>query len=372
MNYPVRPSYTAGEIDRAGNAARSFKPGTEDYKAAISVINGWRAAHAYPMHTFYVTLRRRALLVSRKALVARRLKRLVTILDKIGGRQESMRLSRMQDIGGVRAILPKVKHVNALRDKYVNDTRFPHVLKRPHDYILNPKPSGYRGVHLVYSFNNAQGRSSVARDYDGLLVEVQLRTQLQHEWATAVEIVGTMLGNDLKSSIGDAEWLEFFQCMSSVIAVLEDSPVLEAHKDWTTARLFNHTASLAKKIKMASTIAGWVTGLKSINERGGSGYYHILLLDIKNKRVRILRYLESELEEATEKLTEFEQAAAVNGDPEPVLVAAGDITKLRKAYPNYFLDMKDFVQLTSYVIETARDTSYNRSNNEQQSDTEET
>ena len=364
MNYPVRPSYTAGEIDRAGNAARSFKPGTEDYKEAIGVINGWRAAHAYPMHTFYVTLRRRALLISRKSLVARRLKRLVTILDKIGGRQESMRLSRMQDIGGVRAILPKVKHVYVLRDKYANDTRFPHVLKRSHDYILSPKPSGYRGVHLVYSFNNAQGRSPVARDYDGLLVEVQMRTQLQHEWATAVEIVGTMLGDELKSSIGDANWLEFFQCMSSVIATLEDSPVLAAHREWTTAQLFNYTAELAQKIEMINTIAGWVTGLKSINERGGGGYYHILLLDIQNKKVRMLRYLESELEEATQKLAEFEQAAAVNGDPEPVLVAAGDITKLRKAYPNYFLDMKDFLQLTSYVIETADGTGYN-SNNEQ-------
>lgn len=361
MSHPVRPNYSNNQIDRAGVSACSSKPGTKQYTDAVSIINGWRAAHSYPIHTFYVTLRRRALAVSRKSLIARRLKRLTTILDKIGGREGTMRLSRMQDIGGVRAIVPKVKHVYLLRDKYVGDSRFPHILKNQHDYIASPKPSGYRGIHLVYSFNNAQGRSSIAREYDGLVLEMQIRTQFQHEWATAVEIVGTMLRTDLKSSVGDKDWLEFFQCMSSVMALLEDAPALDVHKDWTTTRLFDRTRDLALKINILHNIAGWVAGLKFINE-GKGGYYHILLLDIQSKKVRIVRFEESESELANETLANLEEQAAINGTPDPVLVAAGDMKKLKKAYPNYFLDMKEFLLLTAQVVETAQDKKYNKDN----------
>ncbi len=43
-----------------------------------------------------------------------------------------------------------------------------------------------------------------------LLIELQLRTRLQHEWATAVETMGTFLQSSLKSSQGPEEWLDFF------------------------------------------------------------------------------------------------------------------------------------------------------------------
>ena len=43
-------------------------------------------------------------------------------------------------------------------------------------------PSGYRGVHLIYRYN-----SDRKTEYNTLLIEMQLRSQLQHAWATAVE-----------------------------------------------------------------------------------------------------------------------------------------------------------------------------------------
>jgi hypothetical protein len=38
--------------------------------------------------------------------------------------------------------------------------------------------------------------------YNDLKIEMQLRSQYQHAWATAVETVGTFIGQALKSSIG--------------------------------------------------------------------------------------------------------------------------------------------------------------------------
>ncbi|MBU6438396.1 MAG: hypothetical protein KGQ77_12790, partial [Betaproteobacteria bacterium] len=56
-------------------------------------------------------------------------------------------------------------------------------------------------------------------------IEVQLRTRLQHAWATAVEIVDAFTGQALKSGLklnsGDPKWRRFFALMSSVIAIRE-------------------------------------------------------------------------------------------------------------------------------------------------------
>lgn len=63
--------------------------------------------------------------------------------------------------------------------------------------------------------------SDVNKAYNGLKIEMQLRTKLQHAWATAVETVGTFIRQALKSSQGEEEWLRFFAFMGTVIALRE-------------------------------------------------------------------------------------------------------------------------------------------------------
>ncbi|WP_457767666.1 RelA/SpoT domain-containing protein [Cyanobium sp. ULC082] len=70
-----------------------------------------------------------------------------------------------------------------------------HKLLRVDNYQAEPKPSGYRGIHLIYRY-----RSNKSETYNGLLLEVQIRSPLQHAWATAVETVGTFLKQSLKGT----------------------------------------------------------------------------------------------------------------------------------------------------------------------------
>ncbi len=51
-----------------------------------------------------------------------------------------------------------------------------------------------------------------------MLIEVQLRTRLQHNWATAVETVGIFTGEALKSSQGNEDWQDFFRLVSTWFA----------------------------------------------------------------------------------------------------------------------------------------------------------
>ena len=71
---------------------------------ALEIINNWRAAHSFPLNTIQVGLRRRARDVDDHALIAQRLKRVPSILQKLR-RFPHMKLSRMQDIGGCRAVV---------------------------------------------------------------------------------------------------------------------------------------------------------------------------------------------------------------------------------------------------------------------------
>lgn len=356
MKFPPKPTYTKGEIDRAGRDAAMFAPTSGRYRRAVKVINEWRVGHGYPMHTFNVTLRQKAFAIDKNAIVARRLKRLPTILDKIGPRNTTkMMLSRMQDIGGVRAIMSKIDQVYQLDELYTERGRFPHILKKRRDYIAEPKESGYRGIHLVYEFNNVQGRGINSHQYDGLCVEVQLRTQLQHAWATAVETIGLLKHENFKSSLGDARWLEFFQCMSSVIAQLEDQPVLNVHAELTTKELYMRTVELIDELDVVNIMAGWVTGVNLITDNGKGRHYNILTLNVQEKKVYVYGFNEDELSRANARLEQLEAEAILNGSPEPVLVAAGDLVSLKRAYPNYFLDIKSLLKIVQMVVRTVKE-----------------
>ena len=119
-----------------------------------------------------------------------------------------MSLSRMQDIGGLRAVVSTLPHLKKLHDEY-KKIGFSHKLISEYNYVEAPKPSGYRSIHLVYKYKLRN-----ESPYDGLQLELQFRTRLQHAWATAVETVGTFLEQSLKSSEGPDEWLNFFSLVS--------------------------------------------------------------------------------------------------------------------------------------------------------------
>ncbi len=80
--------------------------------------------------------------------------------------------------------------------------------------MMDPKEDGYRSYHLIYQYKGSLQTAC----YNKLRIEVQLRTKLQHAWATAVEAVGIFTKQALKSNIGDKDWLRLFALMSSEIA----------------------------------------------------------------------------------------------------------------------------------------------------------
>lgn len=177
------------QVDKAGAVLTQEDAELKAWLSAHMLMNRWRLAHGYPVNTFQASLRDKIRRINKKALVAQRLKRTPSILAKL--KRSQIKLSRMQDIAGLRAIVDDMSAVGELVESY-KKSRFRHELVKISDYIQWPKESGYRSVHLVYRY-----KSDKAPYYNGLFVEIQLRTKKQHAWATAVETAGIFLDQAL-------------------------------------------------------------------------------------------------------------------------------------------------------------------------------
>lgn len=85
--------------------------------------------------------------VSPNVLVSRRLKRMESIVAKLQ-RPGSGDLSKMQDIGGCRVVLPDMDSIRFLQGKELNLNSHGSG-RRIKNYIAEPKPDGYRSIHAA-------------------------------------------------------------------------------------------------------------------------------------------------------------------------------------------------------------------------------
>ncbi len=188
--------HTKSKVDRAGGTLKSgnehgtFKSFQDylDRTEALDVINNFRSSHGYPLHVITMRLRQNAPKIDDQAIVAQRLKRLVSIDAKLR-RFSWLKLSRMQDIGGCRAVLGSVTRVERLHEWY-STRQCASKMRRVDNYIENPKSDGYRGIHYVYEYRSTTEQYEV---YNGFQVEVQLRSALQHA-SEPVNDNGTLYG----------------------------------------------------------------------------------------------------------------------------------------------------------------------------------
>lgn len=352
MVWPT-PQFSRSQITKAGalltDHAGEFST-DEDFDQwlhAYEILANWRACHGYPINTFQATLRTRLKKIDPDALVAQRLKRTPSILNKLR-RFKGMNLARMQDIGGLRAVVASPRKLGELNEAYIG-SKLTHELVSQYDYVRHPKPSGYRSIHLIYRY---KGRSSTL--YDGLLLELQLRTRVQHSWATAVETAGTFLEHSLKSSEGPAEWLRFFALAGNAFSFLEGTDRVPGFELLTRAGTYRRTAAEAARLRIRDTLLGYSSAVREIAPGTKRAAFYLVELNLRQdqKTVRITPFARDQLGRANAAYAEVEKQASASGI-QVVLVSAGSIESLRRAYPNYFLDTHEFLHNLAKVERAA-------------------
>jgi len=333
--------FTNSQINKAGKVLKSIEePTAFEINEAENMLTYWRFIHLPILNTFQATLRQKITSKYRKqGFVSQRLKRRDSIVAKLK-REPNMKLSTMQDIAGIRAVMNHLKDVKALASE-LKRSKAKHKLINDYDYINNPKPSGYRSIHLIFQYENLNNQEP-----NGLKIEVQIRTKLQHIWATTVETLGTFMDSSLKSSEGPRAILEFLNLTSSAFSIMEKCPVNPQHQLLTNEDIFKKVIRQYEFLKIADKLKGFSVAAKHIegNLVKNNYQYYLITLNLKDKFARVRGYSTKELNTANEDYTEIERSIKAGANLQAVLVSTDKLSALTKAYPSYFLDSTDFIK----------------------------
>jgi ppGpp synthetase/RelA/SpoT-type nucleotidyltranferase len=327
------------DLTWAGSVLRNEAVSDPDHSSAMQILSQWRQAHSYALNTFQAMLRGRCDYLGfrdQAAVVAQRLKRTPSIITKLQ-RLPTIRLGQIQDIAGLRVILPTVSDVRKFHQSLL-DSKAKHEAKLPpKDYISEPKKDGYRSVHQIFKYRNAKHP-----ELNVLSVEVQIRTYIQHAWATAVETLGVIERASFKTGDGSEDFKEFFRLSSALISHYEHAPVISSLANIEPVELVKRFQELESRLRIFQKLSS--VGVATKNIKGiAKGYYTLLVLNFESQSLQVTSFAEDQADYAETVYTTLEEKFKSDPTIFMVLVSAGDLRSLKRAYPNYFLDTKAFM-----------------------------
>lgn len=309
----MRVSNTA--VRKAGLSLKNNSTTKED----LDTISTFRSNHIQLMKMLVKTISKK---LPKPLFIARRLKRLSSIQAKLQ-RFEGMCLDRMQDIGGVRAVFKnnnEVKQfVENIKEVYLGKRSVLEIVKE-NDYITRPKADGYRSYHIVFKYNGK------IDEVNGYHIELQLRDLLQHYWATAVEILALRSSTNIKAGYGDEHFKRFFWLCAELFAGAKE------HK--------YEIRELDKKHNILVLLKGLNVVADKLEKAGNEESLYLMVLDAKDGILKLTAFSKGEqfLAQA------MYQSMETNDSMQSVLVSIDSIKELKKAYPNYYLDAKNFIK----------------------------
>lgn len=363
-----RLQYSGARVEKAGKQIRNHKSLTaEEYDETLNVVSYWRQVHETPLSHAIELLQTITKSIDKHAIFARRMKRTESIITKLD-RFKTMSLYKMQDIGGCRAIIQDKKKLNAIlrslkkRPEFLISNGSPKVS----DYIAKPKSDGYRSIHIIGKFPD--------KDNKLRSIEVQLRTPIQHSWATAVEIVDLFTQQSLKTNQGDSKWKELFFEVSKQFELMDNiqffpSFTLQAKydsfckmisknqgsaisdsdtKEFRDFRLCYDIIKELDVIELLNRFAQslhWVEEDLKVTENNG---YVLIVVDPEKENMSATVFSIDDSEKAEAAYIEEEKISS-KGDLVVAMVATPNIGELKLAYPNYFADSSKFLEYVSVI-----------------------
>lgn len=344
--FPTPPE-SKRQVAKAGKRI-SLGLGTDD---DIALVDQWRSSHGYVLNTFQIFFKRRIEKFGHGVEFAQRLKRRNTVIDKLrrlkmDGTPLISDVTSMHDFAGCRLIFDNISDLVSFREFVSSPDTMSNVKHRlrhspeKYDYIERPKPSGYRGIHDVFTHIPRPHRKNddSSLPWHGLQIEVQYRTRVQHAWATALEISDIIDGQRTKFEVHENSRVRFFALASEILARFHEGKRF-SFVDKTDAQLNDELQKLEAELRLLQRLGALKEfgGFDKIRRHNilnifvdGDDNYHLEVLNFKNASQAISR--SNELEADSNSLN-------------AVYVSANNPNQLRSAYRNYFNDPVDFVRL---------------------------
>lgn len=324
-----KPKYSKRAVRAAGEQAVKGGPSDD----SICVINHWRRAHLAPMIAA-VSAVSGALDNGVQYALAGRIKKIDTIIDKLSRDYITGNLSNMADVAGVRVVVPDMLSLKRVCSVVESLSAYSAKRSAGRNYISYPKSDGYRGRHYVLVFDNLDF------GYESLFVELQVRTDLQHQWATAVEMYDAAAGSRLKFGESCNPAAGFFSRMSKLIRLHEEQGNFEG-LDSLIRSISGSDRALREALGTVEVLRAASNGFSLIGNEPDDvlNRYVLVELDHEMQTITAAGY------DGDEGIARYFESESERPEIDSLLVRAASMDLVKRMYPNYFGDMSAFLKL---------------------------
>lgn len=262
--------------------------------------------------------------------IAQRLKRKPQILRKL--RRFSVRLTQLQDIGGCRVIVNKNSDVNKIfyfiMDR-LEASNFVKVIRKTDYRERGRDDTGYRALHVILEIS-------------GCMLELQLRSKIQHYWSESIERTSVLYGKRLKEKEGDSLVIEYFKKFSDALHELEASNAITSRTEID----LQEARELAEATIHASTngkaISGYVNesvikSMTSAEQGNASGFNNwILVFDWSDGNFVTWEMVSRNPDEAVDAYLRYESEFTEDDFKEVVMIGSPKISTVQHTHSHYF------------------------------------
>ena len=188
---------TKGQVRKLGDELRKeiSNPSEEN----LIKLQNYRTSHKDCLANIFSILNSVSKKMRPDSITTYRIKRIESILGKLK-RYPDMQFDRMWDIAGCRCILKYESDVHKLHKLLIDH----FIVKKINNYYETPQSSGYKSLHLYVTMKGDESN----------IIELQLRSVEDHNWATLVEIVDFVYEKKIKEGEKNQQLEKFHRFLS--------------------------------------------------------------------------------------------------------------------------------------------------------------
>lgn len=331
-------TYSGGEYVRLGERLRLYEKNQEIKIEDLEILQSLRISYKAPLSAIFETLQKSILKVNSKAIITYRIKRIDSIISKLHRLPETQ-LPRIEDIAGCRCILKNNEEVYRLKE-ILNEELY--IKSDRNDYIKKPKSDGYKSLHLIVQ----------TKDKASKPIELQLRCEKDHNWATLVEITDQVYNTKIKELGNEQELGRMLFILSKGFNNLSKAEIIEVIK------LIEKKDFIRKINEVFVNNSVKVRKQWAEIERKKDRNFYLIHVDKENNSEIFSYQFFNESEKA------YFEKFKILSDSNIVLthIPNAKFEQISKAYSNYTLTYHDFFQELLSVLNSLTKSSFIESN----------
>lgn len=319
------------KIDKSGYALAKGNFGSDDeFLDLENVFDEYRKSHLQPLSETTIELQNWLNSYGGSYYIAQRLKRKPQIVRKLN--RLSVRLTQLQDIGGCRIIVEKNQDVERLRkfieEKISSQSNFN--LTRATDYREKGRDdTGYRSLHLLLEKN-------------GIKLELQIRSRIQHCWAESIERTSVIYGYHLKEKEGDQSVIDYFKKLSDIFYEIEAGREPHAQEKLDLDHLRSESESIIESSDKNRIFDSYVNEdiIRTLSEkesRNKSGLNNwIIVFDWNTGAFVSWDIIDRNPDAAIKAYVNYENIFPAAEGYEVVMIGSSDVATVRQTHSHYF------------------------------------